>query len=96
MKFFDTNGDGNIGYEEFISGLRLPLSARREAMVKMAFNVMDKDGSGVITGSDVKAIINWSAMDDKNRAGRTDDELLERFLNEFDGTRGNNDGKVTW
>ena len=66
MKFFDTNGDGNIGYEEFISGLRLPLTARREAMVKMAFNVMDKDGSGVITGSDVKAITNWSDIDDKN------------------------------
>jgi len=37
MKFFDTNGDGNIGYEEFIRGLRVPLTARREAMVKQAF-----------------------------------------------------------
>lgn len=37
MKFFDTNGDGNIGYEEFVSGLRIPLTPRREAMVKNAF-----------------------------------------------------------
>lgn len=48
MKYFDINGDGNIGYEEFISGLRVPLTPRREAMVKKAFELMDKDGSGVL------------------------------------------------
>lgn len=29
MKYYDADGDGNIGYEEFLSGLRDDLSERR-------------------------------------------------------------------
>jgi Ca2+-binding EF-hand superfamily protein len=49
MKYYDIDGDGNIGYEEFIRGLREPLNERRTNMVKKAFEQMDKDGSGKIT-----------------------------------------------
>lgn len=27
---------------------------------------------------------------------KTKEEILEEFLNQFDGTRGNKDGKVSW
>jgi Ca2+-binding EF-hand superfamily protein len=33
MKYYDVDGDGNITYEEFIRGLRDPLSDRRKKMV---------------------------------------------------------------
>jgi len=46
MKYYDTNGDGNIGYEEFLRGLRDELTERRRAMVQKAFAMLDKDGSG--------------------------------------------------
>ena len=46
MKFYDVDNDGNISYEEFISGLRDELTERRAAMVNKAFCVLDKDGSG--------------------------------------------------
>jgi len=29
MKFYDVNGDGNISFEEFLRGLRSPLTERR-------------------------------------------------------------------
>ena len=29
MKFYDIDGDGNVSYEEFVRGLREPLSERR-------------------------------------------------------------------
>ena len=46
MKFYDVDGDGNISYDEFLSGLREELSERRVNMVKKAFAMLDKDGSG--------------------------------------------------
>jgi calcyphosin len=48
MKFYDVDGDGNISYDEFLSGLREELSDRRVNMVKKAFAVLDRDGSGQI------------------------------------------------
>jgi len=33
VKFYDVDGDGNISYEEFLSGLRDPLTERRMNMV---------------------------------------------------------------
>jgi len=40
------NGDGNISYEEFLSGLREELTERRLVMVQKAFSSLDRDGSG--------------------------------------------------
>jgi calcyphosin len=37
MKFFDSDGDGNISYEEFLKGLRDPLNERRLKIVEKAF-----------------------------------------------------------
>ena len=49
MKYYDVDEDGNIGYEEFIRGLREPLTDRRLNMVKKAFQKMDTNGSGKVT-----------------------------------------------
>lgn len=56
MKFYDVDGDGNISFEEFMRGLREPLTERRAAMVKKAFGLMDKDGSGKVTVKDIDAV----------------------------------------
>ena len=37
MKFYDVDGDGNISYDEFLSGLREELSERRVNIVRKAF-----------------------------------------------------------
>jgi Ca2+-binding EF-hand superfamily protein len=53
MKYYDIDGDGNITYEEFLRGLREPLTERRLKIVQKAFAIMDKDGSGKITVKDI-------------------------------------------
>ena len=57
MKFYDLDGDGNISYDEFLSGLREPLNERRMNMVKKAFAMLDKSGNGTITVSDIAGIL---------------------------------------
>lgn len=38
MKKYDVNGDGSLSYEEFINGLREPLSDRRLKLVKKVYS----------------------------------------------------------
>lgn len=96
MKFYDVDGDGNVSYDEFLSGLREELSERRVNMVKKAFMMLDKDASGKITVSDVIHIYDVSMNPEFLEGKKTKEEILMEFLNNFDGARGNNDGIVTW
>jgi len=95
FKYYDINGDGSIGYEEFLNGLRDELNQRRQNMVLKAFAMMDKDGSGKISVADITGIYDVSRNPDFIEKRLTRDQILANFLNQFDGARGNNDGKVT-
>lgn len=95
MKYYDVDGDGNITYEEFIRGLRDPLTARRQAMVEKAFNLIDRSNNGSISIEDIDAIYDVSHNQDFIDGRKTRDEILQEFLNGFDGMRGNNDGVIT-
>ena len=95
FKYYDINGDGNVGYEEFLNGLRDDLSQRRRNMVLKAFAMMDKTGEGMITVQDIQGIYDVSRNPDFIEKRLTKEQILVNFLNQFDGARGNNDGKVT-
>ena len=95
MKYYDVDGDGNIGYEEFLQGLKEDLSERKQAMVDKAFNILDKDGSGVVTVCDVKHIYDVRENQDFIDGTKTKEEIVGEFLDSFDGARGNDDGKIT-
>lgn len=60
MKYYDVDGDGNITYEEFIRGLRDPLTERRRNMVNKAFELVDRSRNGTITIEDIDAIYDVS------------------------------------
>jgi len=60
MKFYDVDGDGNITYEEFVRGLKDPLTERRKHMVDKAFALIDRNNSGTITVADIDAIYDVS------------------------------------
>jgi len=91
----DDDGSGTIGYEEFLRGLRDELTERRKAMVMKAFAMLDKDGSGQITISDIVGIYDVSMNPEFLEGRKTRDEILQDFLNNFDGAKGNSDGVVT-
>jgi Ca2+-binding EF-hand superfamily protein len=95
MRFYDVDGDGSIGYEEFISGLRDELTPRRKVMVDKAFSMMDRDGSGQLNIQDIGSIYDVSMNPEFLEGRKTREEILQDFLNNFDGARGNNDGIVT-
>lgn len=95
MRYYDVDGDGNITYEEFLRGLRDDLTPRRAAMVEKAYNMMDKDGRGGITISDICGIYDVSRNPEFLEHRKTKDEILTDFLSNFEGARGDSDGVVT-
>ena len=64
-------------------------------MVEKAFNLIDRTNNGAISVDDIDAIYDVSQNQDFIDGKKTREEILQEFLNGFDGMRGNNDGTVT-
>lgn len=64
-------------------------------MVEKAFAMLDKSGDGTITIEDIAGIYDVSMNPEFLEGRKTREEILADFLNNFDGARGNNDGKVS-
>ncbi|XP_037953937.1 calcyphosin-like protein isoform X2 [Teleopsis dalmanni] len=92
---FDEDGSGSISMTEFLLKLRPPMSQCRLDIIDEAFNKMDKTADGVITIEDLKNV--YSVRDNpKYKSGEmSEDDILTEFLQNFEGGRGDNDGKIT-
>ena len=64
-------------------------------MVDKAFALIDRSGNGSISIEDIDAIYDVSQNQDFIDGRKTREEILQEFLNGFDGMRGNNDGTIT-
>eukprot|EP00605_Chrysophyceae_sp_TOSAG23-4_P000792 GSChrysophyteH1.ASY1.ANO1.881.1 assembled CDS len=94
FKYFDTDDSGDISFDEFIYGVRDPLSERRLALVYLAFSVLDKDGNGVVDGEDLADVIDTTKHPEVIAGRLSQAEVLREFLDTFD-VGGVVDGKVT-
>ncbi len=106
MKYYDANGDGNISYDEFISGLRYlsnsltfyreELPERRKKLVDKAFKILDKTGEGILTVEDLIGVYDVSMNPEFIEGRKSKQQMLEEFLYNYLGPRGKEDGKVTY
>ena len=93
FKFFDEDGGGTITYDEFLFGIRGEMNERREQMVLLAFDVLDKDKSGVVDVDDIVGMYNVEGNLEVLSGKKTKNQVLREFLDTFDC--GEKDGKVT-
>jgi calcyphosin len=96
--YFDRNGDGRIIYDEFLLGVRGEMNANRKRLVAQAFKKLDKDGSGVVNIDDIKGVYNASKHPDVLQRKKTEDQVLQEFLETFEGyedMKDLRDGQVT-
>jgi Ca2+-binding EF-hand superfamily protein len=91
---FDKDSDGYVNFEEFIQGVRDPLSPNRQRLINMAFSVLDKDGNGIVEASEIAGAYDASQHPDVIAGRKTQTEVYGEFLNTFD-VGGEVDGKVT-
>jgi len=95
VKYYDIDGDEQINVEEFMRALAEEPNERRQNMIWAAFNIMDRDGSGQIEAKDVAHLYDVSQHREFIEGTKTKDEIIEEFLNGFDGVKGNNDGVIS-
>ena len=75
------DGSSRIGFEEFMQGVRDPLSARRVSLVRLAFTKLDKDGSGVVDAVDIASVYNASKHPDCIAGRKTSEQILKEVGN---------------
>ncbi|XP_067619317.1 calcyphosin-like protein [Eurosta solidaginis] len=92
---FDEDGSGSINMTEFLLKLRPPIPQCRLDIIDQAFDKMDKTGDGVITVDDLKNVYSVKEHPKYQSGELSEDEILTEFLNNFEGGRGNLDGKIT-
>ena len=70
------------------------MSERRTRLVELAFNRLDRNGSGLLEPDDIIGIYDSSRHPDVLSGRRSADDVLKEFLDTFD-VGGVHDGKVT-
>lgn len=64
-------------------------------MVAKIYGMLDRDGSGSVSVSDVINVFDVSLNPEFIERKKTKDQIVGEFLNGFEGARGNKDGKIT-
>ncbi|GMI15003.1 hypothetical protein TrVE_jg10976 [Triparma verrucosa] len=95
--FFDRDRSGTVSFDEFLKGLRGPMSERRKKLVNLAFDVVDKTGDGSVTVDDLKEVYDTSNHPGILDGSTTAEEVLAHFVETWDqaGEDGTMDGVVT-
>lgn len=93
FKALDKDKTGSLNVTEFLLAIRGQINERRQKMIDMAYNVLDKNGNGVITIEDIQSAYNVNHDPDVLAGRLPADSALENFLGQFDTI--DKDGKVT-
>ena len=88
MKYYDTNGDGSISYEEFLAGLRDPLTSRKAQIIERAFRTFDQDNTGAVQIKDLAKAFNASANPEVAAGKKSAGQAWNEFTLSFEGKNG--------
>jgi len=84
MDIFDGDKDGFVSFDEFLVTLRGPMSERRMSFVRMAYELLDKNGDGSVTLKDLASIYDCSQSPEVLSGQKTEKEALEEFASQWD------------
>ena len=84
FKYFDRDGSGELSYDEFLRGVRGEMNQSRVKVVRMAFNKLDADKSGIVDINDIKQFYNAKMHPDVKAGKKSEDEVLGEFLDTFE------------
>ena len=79
----DKDSDGFVWYEEFLRAVRPVMNARRLALVRRAFDVLDADDSGAVEPREIARSYDASRHPEVLAGRSTQDAVLREFLDTF-------------
>lgn len=83
LNAIDTNGSGDVCFNEFIFALRGSLNAVRLAIVDKAFQHFDSNKDGVVSFDECKSKYDVSQHPDVKAGKKTKAEAMETFMHSF-------------
>jgi len=89
---FDVDKSGVVSYDEFVRGVRGRMNDFREGLVKQAFAVLDRSGSGVVSLQDMSQTYDVSQNPAVQRGELSPADATMEFMKQYDA---NGDGRIT-
>mmetsp|Transcript_30404 Transcript_30404/g.39238 ORF Transcript_30404/g.39238 Transcript_30404/m.39238 type:complete len:568 (-) Transcript_30404:239-1942(-) len=80
LDYFDDNKDGLISINEFLNGIRGPMNQRREDLVRIAYERLDKNCDGTVTKADIEMAYDVSQNPKVISGEWTPDEAIREFM----------------
>jgi Ca2+-binding EF-hand superfamily protein len=84
FKAFDTDGCGQIRYDEFVRIVVGPMNQFRTQLVQKVFNKIDFNGDGVLNIEDIKGRYDATKHPDVKSGKKGENEVLTEFLETFE------------
>ena len=88
MLNFDKDRSGKISIEEFFRGLQGDMKRKRKLIVRKAYDMLDKDGSGEVTVNDIRGAYDCSEHEKLLSGEWTEYEALEEILATYEQGEG--------
>ncbi|GMF10311.1 unnamed protein product [Phytophthora lilii] len=80
---FDSNHDGSMSIAEFMAGVREPMNSRRQLVVRMAFDTLDRSGNGELDAAAIASAFDARRLPEVMTGRETDCEAHAEFLDTF-------------
>merc|ERR1711998_132630 len=95
FRHFDFNADGSVHYDEFLNGVRKPLSAHRLLHVRKVFNTLDAGGNNVVYLADIGERFN-AMRTPQVKAGADGAAVRDEFVEVLDSKKTSSNGLVSF
>ena len=82
--YFDRDRNGFVDMTEFFVGIRGDLNDRRARLVRMAFDILDSDGSGLITVDEISQKYDVSYVPEVMSGKVTKEQAYREFMRTWD------------
>ena len=83
---FDRDNTGEIDYDEFLRTIRGEMNDFRKNLVNKVFNKLDINGNGEISFDEIQAKYNAKNHPEVLSGKKTEEEVLQEFMNTFQDT----------
>ncbi|KAF1794164.1 EF-Hand 1, calcium-binding site [Phytophthora cactorum] len=80
---FDSNHDGTMSVTEFLAGVREPMNPQRQLVVRMAFDALDRLGSGELDAAAIADTFDARRLPEVMSGRKTECEAHAEFLDTF-------------
>ena len=94
--YFDRDKNGFIDVTEFLVGIKGDMNERRRNIVRMAFDILDTDGSGNISIDEMCAVYDFTWHPDVKSGKKTIKQAAKEFMHTWDSKDGSADAIIDW